>query len=605
MNWPTEHDYDRLLETPQETFLDPRLRSCTMVRDRQGHPIRLAGRSAVVYKIRLGPPEAPYEIAARFYRNLAGDGPPWAATRGQQVAEWLARSRGIQRRTPEAFEFLSEGLRWQRSVLPMTIMQWLDARPLPQWLAEQCRRRNSAAVGDACLEWIYVLNDLAQHDLLHGQIKPSHLLVENSGRFRLVDCDCLVPREAAKQLAAAKLPFTNPYRHPDPANGGTLQKLDVFPAVTILAELRALALLPERWDVPQPGEGRRLLIAERDIEAPDSSPLFAALDACDDPAWCSLRALLVDLYERPADQLPGLHEMLQELESFPWTLAPSPASSKEPTRRTAENDLREPSPVQTVAPIGTPGSRIHEEAFAGVAAPAAQDPVGAVVDTEARWGDHPPTAPAAAPHPPPLPGESRSPSHPGSSHPGPTAAGSGRCPLLLEAIRAGNSALARQLFDLADIQRAHDHRQLDEQDQNDLIGWTQQHLRARSSLGLAAAYPNSELLCVAPGEYELDWIWPEIRLADKCLCAVAELQPAADKTPEQLRAQLVWEHEIGYEQRAQIKLRVRSDWQADFAIVVWAVIELGFQRVYSESLCLESSLRIVTPVPRKKRKRRA
>ncbi len=588
MRWPTENDYDRMLEIPQETFLDARLRSCTMVCDRQGQPIRLVGRSAVVYKIRLGPPEAPYEIAARLYQNPTDDAKPWAATRGQQVAEWLMQTQGIQRRMPEAFEFLSEGLRWKRTVLPMTIMQWLDARPLPQWLAEQCRRRNGAAIGDACLEWIYLLNDLAQHDLVHAQIKPGHLLVENSGRFRLVDSDCLVPAEDARQLQASQLPLANPYRHPEPVTGDTLRKLDVFPAVTILAELRTLALLPERWEDRQQDDGQRLLIAERDIEAPGSSPLFAALDTSGDPAWRSLRAMLVDLYERTPDQLPTMHEMIQELESIPWDPPRSPSDLDDQTRRAAGSIF-----IQPDAPMGTSGGQGHEEA-----SPAERDPVNTDAGTETRWGDRPPDAPPTAPRASLPPDASRSPSTPTAA-----AAGSGRCPLLLHAIRAGDSALARQLFDLADIQRAHDHRQLNEQDQDDLSGWTQQHLRARSSLGLAAAYPNAELLCVAPGEYELDWIWPEIRLADKCLCAVAEIEPAADRTPEQLRSQLVWEHEIGYEQRAQIKLRVRSGWQADFVVVVWAVIDLGFHRVYSENLCFESRLRIVAPVRRKRRKK--
>ncbi|TVS19437.1 MAG: hypothetical protein EA424_08505 [Planctomycetaceae bacterium] len=599
MSWPTENDYDRLLETPQETFLDPRLRSCSVVCDRQGQPIRLAGRSAVVYKICLGPPEAPYEIAARLYRNPDGKSKPWAANRGRQVAGWLAQSHGIERRMPEAFEFLSEGLRWKRSVLPMTIMQWLDARPLPQWLAEQCRRRNTAAISDACLEWIYLMHDLVQHGLVHGQIKPGHLLVENSGRFRLVDSDCLVPGHEAQQLDASKLPLTNPYRHPDPVSGGNLQKLDVFPAVTILAELRALALMPERWDEPQQSDGRRLLIAERDIESPASSALFAALDASGDPAWRLLRGILGDLYERTADQLPTMGELVRDLESIAWSLPASvPDSDDRPHQSTVRPSL-EPDIVQAVAPIGGPlGSNAPEEKPRDAPAPAQQNAVIAASNTETRWGDHPPDDPPAVLPPPVLHGGDRL-----DSSTGPAVAGSGRCPLLLEAIRAGNSPLARQLFDLADIQRAHQLGQWDDQDRRDLLSWTQQHLRPRASLGLAPAYPNSELLCVAPGEYELDWIWPEIRLADKCLCAVAEIEPAADKTPEQMRAQLVWEHEIGYEQRAQVKLRVRPGWRADFAIVVWAVIDLGFQRVYSESLCFESPLRIVSPVPRKRRKR--
>jgi hypothetical protein len=599
VSWPTENDYDRLLETPQETFLDPRLRSCGVVCDRQGQPIRSAGRSAVVYKICLGPPEAPYEIAARLYRNPDGKPEPWAAERGPQVAGWLAQSHGIERRMPEAFEFLSEGLRWKRSVLPMTIMQWLDARPLPQWLAEQYRRRNMAAISDACLEWIYLIHDLVQHGLVHGQIKPGHLLVENSGRFRLVDSDCLVPCDDAAQLDASKLPSTNPYRHPDPASGGNLQKLDVFPAVTILAELRALALMPQRWDEPQRSDGQRLLITERDIESPASSALFAAMDATGDPAWRSLRGILVDLYERTANQLPTMGELVRDLESIAWSLPGPSADSQDQMHQSAVRLSHEPDAVQVVAPIGgLQGSGVPEESFRDVPAPAQQNPVSAASDAETRWGDHPPDDPPAVLPPPVFHGEDRL--EPAS---GPTLGGSGRCPLLLEAIRADNSPLARQLFDLADIQRAHQLGLLDDQDQRDLLSWAQQHLRPRASLGLASAYPNSELLCVAPGEYELDWIWPEIRLADKCLCAVAEIEPAADKTPEQLRTQLVWEQEIGYEQRAQIKLRVRSGWQTDFAVVVWAVIDLGFQRVYSESLCFESPLRIVSPVPRKRRRR--
>jgi hypothetical protein len=122
-----------------------------------------------------------------------------------------------------------------------------------------------------------------------------------------------------------------------------------------------------------------------------------------------------------------------------------------------------------------------------------------------------------------------------------------------------------------------------------LSDWIRRELLPREKLGLALleGVPGIALAERPEGYYRFRWSWPAERLADRCLLAVVQAEPASADEPEGLEAR--WRGEIGADEwfaaGGSRLIPVESGWGGSF-VVVWAIVDAGFARFHSSPLVL-------------------
>ncbi|MGO9109377.1 MAG: protein kinase domain-containing protein [Thermoguttaceae bacterium] len=119
--------------------------------------------------------------------------------------------------------------------------------------------------------------------------------------------------------------------------------------------------------------------------------------------------------------------------------------------------------------------------------------------------------------------------------------------------------------------------------------WLRSEVLPLEKLGLALAAEQPALSPVEEPEGHLraTWKWPEMRLSEQCILAVCATEPKAGDDPEQIAAH--WRECINAAQWAAEGpgwlIPVDKGWEGS-SVAVWAVIDLGFQKLFSPPLVL-------------------
>ncbi|MGA2254524.1 MAG: protein kinase [Thermoguttaceae bacterium] len=119
--------------------------------------------------------------------------------------------------------------------------------------------------------------------------------------------------------------------------------------------------------------------------------------------------------------------------------------------------------------------------------------------------------------------------------------------------------------------------------------WLRSEVLPLDKLGLAPAADQPALILVEEPEGHLraTWKWPEARLSEECILAVCTAQPNAGDDPDRLSVH--WREHIAAAQWADGSssrlIPVEKGWDGG-CVAVWAVVDLGFQRLFSPPLIL-------------------
>jgi len=122
--------------------------------------------------------------------------------------------------------------------------------------------------------------------------------------------------------------------------------------------------------------------------------------------------------------------------------------------------------------------------------------------------------------------------------------------------------------------------------------WTSSQLLSAEAIGLATpgahtAGGESIVRAEDPAAgWCVRWNWPEARMTDQCLVGVADEEPRPCDRPEDLPLRAQWPVERGaYESQGSFLLPDSPE-SAGGYVIVWAVIDIGFQRWTSDPLLL-------------------
>jgi hypothetical protein len=119
--------------------------------------------------------------------------------------------------------------------------------------------------------------------------------------------------------------------------------------------------------------------------------------------------------------------------------------------------------------------------------------------------------------------------------------------------------------------------------------WLQSEVLPLDKLGLAPPADHPALVPVAEpeGHFRAAWKWPDARFSEQCILAVCPCEPALGDDPQTLAAH--WRESVTAEQwtidGSGRVIPADKSWEGA-SVAVWAVVDLGFQKLFSPPLIL-------------------
>ena len=286
--WPDAVTYREAIQQPLQAFHDRALAEGQVRLDRLGLPVAYTGRFAVVFRLtdREG-----IHWALRCFTTPERPGDVPRALRYALIDRHLER-------LPDAFvEFVfhERGIRVGGEWFPAIALAWSEGATLGNWTEANLACSERLKTLAATLDTLRLL--LEDAGIAHGDWQHDNLLISNDGsRATLVDYDgVFVPELAGTHAPERGHPN---YQHPARRARHFGVGLDRFACLAIRVALLALAVDPALWE--RFGDSDRLLFGKSDLENPEQSPLFTALETLTpkdtplDEALSALRQSLAD-----------------------------------------------------------------------------------------------------------------------------------------------------------------------------------------------------------------------------------------------------------------------------------------------------------------------
>ena len=316
MAWPLPFDLRAALKDPRTAFRDPRLQACTLETTETGEPRAWTGASAVVYKA-IPPDGTPLAIRT-FDTELLE-----RRERFQWIAEYLKDHR------PPClvdFQYDDSGVRLPGDPIwyPLMVMDWVEGATLYQYARARCLAGKGTSMAKAARHWAALVQQLAEAQVVHGDLEPANVLVTRTGKLKLVDYDNLcVPALVGLPSLEAGM---EPYRHPRRTAATPLSSaLDNFAALVIYTALRALAVAAGLWTKHVEQAGRNtLLFHGDDFRDPDASALLRDLQGSHDRAVRRLAKVVFKVAAGRPDQAPPLAEVIKAISATATARAAAP-----------------------------------------------------------------------------------------------------------------------------------------------------------------------------------------------------------------------------------------------------------------------------------------
>jgi WD40 repeat protein len=290
--WPGVSEYQEAIQAPQLCFGDPDLKAGSAVLTPLGLPRPISGGNASVYQIRSGK----HEWAVRcFLRDL-----PDMQKRYAAIDQHLRTTR-----LPKVgFQYLKEGIRVRGRWIPILKMEWVRGLPINEHIKSLLT--DPKALRRLAEEWAQLMKLLEKERVAHGDLQHGNVMVAKD-KLVLIDYDGMYVPELhgnpSHELGHAS------YQHPrrQPADFGPA--MDRFSALLVHTVMLALAVKPDLW--AKYDNADNLLFEREDLEAPDQSALFDALEQLPDEDVAAQASALRAACSEPIDQVPEIADAVK------------------------------------------------------------------------------------------------------------------------------------------------------------------------------------------------------------------------------------------------------------------------------------------------------
>ena len=229
-----------------------------------GRPIMYAGGFCVVFPYRLSSLK---KVAVRCWTAHVQD----ADKRSNKSASELKQS-GLPYFVE--FQYVPQGIATSKGVLPIVIMDWVDAYPLKEYINKYISDRN--IILDLAEQFKLMVSDLHKVSFSHGDLQHGNIMVTNDGKIILVDYDSMfVPGLENVSDEIKGLPG---YQHPKRSCLKNLSpKTDYFSELIIYTSLRAFVKYPQLWTQLNIADTETLLFTQDDLNNPEKALIFKEL----------------------------------------------------------------------------------------------------------------------------------------------------------------------------------------------------------------------------------------------------------------------------------------------------------------------------------------
>jgi tetratricopeptide (TPR) repeat protein len=294
MAWPAPSDYQEAVQNPRFSFRDQPLQAGQPSLNNLGLPKVASGNFACVFEVK----GASGGSAVRCFLREVTD----QQRRYNLLSQHL---QAISLPTMVGFQYLSEGIRVRGQWFPIVKMEWVDGQTLDTFVKNNLQNPN--VLRSLAAEWRGAVAGLHGAYMAHGDLQHGNVLVDKSGKLRLVDYDALfIP--ALQGEKSPELGHSN-YQHPERSATHYDPSVDNFASLVIYLSLLALAANPTLWN--DFWNEDNLILTQGDFRNPGQSACLRRLSSSREPVVANLALRLEQLCAVPPDQVPDLENILQ------------------------------------------------------------------------------------------------------------------------------------------------------------------------------------------------------------------------------------------------------------------------------------------------------
>ncbi|MBY0547049.1 MAG: hypothetical protein K2W95_07130 [Candidatus Obscuribacterales bacterium] len=291
VSWPTMQDVNEAMQCTSVCFLDPELQRGKPELTPLGFPRVATGAFASVYKIVC----AEQTYAVRFFNSPIKD----QEDRYHKTSKFIC-SDDLPYTVP--LDYLEHGITLGGRQYPVLKMEWVEGASLDSYIEQNLNRADKLIA--LRKKFQQMMDALRRSGIAHSDLQHGNILVRNE-EFVLVDYDGMFVPDLSGYLSN-ELGHPN-YQHPARTSRHFGPNIDNFSAWLIDTCLLCLTREPELWRRFSTG-GENLLFKRSDLEAPESSTLFALLNQHPSAEVRSRIEYLQTLLRADIDEIPFLTE---------------------------------------------------------------------------------------------------------------------------------------------------------------------------------------------------------------------------------------------------------------------------------------------------------
>lgn len=201
----------------------------------------------------------------------------WHVPMGENKERYLAISKYLTNsKLPYFADFIYDenGLLVNGELTDTIRMEWLEGVLLKDYIEKHLKDKTK--LEKLANDFLEMSKTLRENKISHGDLQEGNILVDESGRIRLVDYDsiCIPEIEGQADLITGLKGYQHPSRF---KNGKASLKADYFSELIIYISILGIASKPELWDKYQVKDTCYLLFTETDFENIESSQIHSDL----------------------------------------------------------------------------------------------------------------------------------------------------------------------------------------------------------------------------------------------------------------------------------------------------------------------------------------
>lgn len=198
----------------------------------------------------------------------------WHVPMGENQERYLAISKYLTNsKLPYFADFIydEKGLLVNGELTDTIRMEWLEGILLKDYIEKHLN--DKAKLEKLANDFLEMSKMLRENKISHGDLQEGNLLVDDSGKIRLVDYDsiCIPEIEGQSELVTGLKGYQHPSRF---KNSKASLKADYFSELIIYLSILGLSVKPDLWGKYQVKDTCYLLFTEIDFENIESSQIY-------------------------------------------------------------------------------------------------------------------------------------------------------------------------------------------------------------------------------------------------------------------------------------------------------------------------------------------